>query len=64
MVEQSKQLAEKTSGVAEGLVKWTFAVVKELGRSMPAEKNWKEVRRSVEQSAEHLVGLTFTVAEG
>ena len=64
MVEQSEQLAEKTSAVAEGLVKWTSAVAEELGGSMPVEENWKEIHRSVEQLAEHLGGLNFAVAEG
>ena len=50
--------------MAEGLVKWTSTVAEELGGSMPAEENWKEFRRSVEQSVEHLVGLTSAVAEG
>ena len=59
-----KQLAKKTSAVAEGLVKWTSAVAEELGGSMPAEENWKEVRRSVEQSTEDLVVLTSIVAKG
>ena len=48
VVEQSKELAENTSTVVEGLVKWTSVVAEELGGSMPAEENWKEVRRSVE----------------
>ena len=55
---------EKTSAVAKGLVKWTSAVAEELGGSMPTEENWKEICRSVEQSVEHLGGLTSAIAEG
>ena len=55
---------ELTSAVAERLVKWTSAVAEELGGSMPTEENWNEVRRSVEQSAEHLVVQTSDMAEG